>query len=76
MPLDPFRLQDTRSWFEKARKDLYSAKIDYAWQFRYPGPPRETTLREAQDSFALAREAVDAILDWLPEEARLFGTEV
>ena len=42
----------------------------YAWKFRYPGDPDDPTLNEAQESLALAREVVNAILDRLPAEVR------
>ena len=38
--------------------------------FRYPGAPYSPTVQEAQETVALAREAVDEILSRLPAEVR------
>ena len=43
---------------------------EYAWKFRYPGAPYEPTAEEAQRALALAREAYEAVLSRIPEEAR------
>jgi len=42
----------------------------YAWKFRYPGFAYQPTPEEAQRALGLAREAYDAVLARLPEEAR------
>ena len=43
---------------------------EYAWAFRYPGPIDEPSQEEATEALAIAREAYEAILNGLPEEAR------
>ena len=43
---------------------------EYAWLFRYPGAPYEPTAEDALQGLSLAREAYDAVLARLPEEAR------
>lgn len=42
---------------------------EYAWKYRYP-LGAEPTVQEAQEALEAAREAYEAILDRLPEEAR------
>ena len=42
----------------------------YAWKFRYPGASVEPAVQEAQESLALARELVGAVLARLPAEVR------
>lgn len=43
---------------------------EYAWRYRYPGEPFTPSDAEVRAALALAREAVAAIVDRLPEEAR------
>lgn len=43
---------------------------EYAWRFRYPGEPDSPSREEADDAFAVAREAFEAICGRLPAEAR------
>jgi len=43
---------------------------EYAWRFRYPELTIEPTRAEAEEALALAREAVEAILQRLPPEVR------
>lgn len=43
---------------------------EYAWRYRYPGAPFAPSDNEVRGALALAREAVAAIVDRLPEEAR------
>jgi HEPN domain-containing protein len=43
---------------------------EYAWKFRYPGEPGEPSREEAETALAAAREILNAILSWLPEEVR------
>jgi HEPN domain-containing protein len=50
--------------------DRVDPLTDYAWEFRYPGEDSTPTHEEATEALALAREAVEAILVRLPEEAR------
>jgi len=42
----------------------------YAARFRYPGAPWEPAAEEATTGYELAREAVEAVLDRLPEAVR------
>lgn len=51
-------------------RDKTEGLTPYAWVFRYPGESEEPTPEEAEETLALAREAYDAILARLPEEAR------
>lgn len=41
---------------------------EYAWKFRYPGPPEDPTLAEAEEALMIAREAYEAIVSRLPRE--------
>jgi HEPN domain-containing protein len=41
---------------------------EYAWKFRYPGPPEEPTRAEAEEALMIAREAYEAIVSRLPRE--------
>ncbi len=43
---------------------------EYAWKFRYPGEHEDATRDEAERALVIAREAFEAILARLPEEAR------
>ena len=47
-----------------------AALTQYAWKFRYPGGVPEPMPEEAQQSLALARQVLDAILERLPAEVR------
>jgi hypothetical protein len=42
----------------------------YAWEFRYPGDSEEPTPEEADEALALARKALQTILDRLPKDVR------
>jgi|GEM_PF-72160 len=42
----------------------------FAWRFRYPGELLEPDESEARDALELAREALDFVLDRVPEDAR------
>ena len=46
------------------------ADTEYAWKFRYSGELMKPAIGEAEDSLALAREVVAAVLDRLPAEVR------
>lgn len=41
---------------------------EYAWRYRYPGPPQELTIEEADEGLCLAKRCVEAILERLPPE--------
>lgn len=43
---------------------------EYAWKFRYPGDALSPAQTEAEESFALARKVVDAVLARLPAEVQ------
>jgi HEPN domain-containing protein len=49
--------------------DLVVPLTEYAWRFRYPGPPQEPSLDEARDALSRAHQMYEAILARLPEEA-------
>ncbi|MBI5816217.1 MAG: HEPN domain-containing protein [Nitrospinae bacterium] len=41
---------------------------EYAWKFRYPGPPEDPEMKEAEEALAIARQAFTAIKERLPRE--------
>ena len=42
----------------------------YAWEFRYPGDPREPTAEEAEEALSAARKAHLVLLSTMPDEVR------
>jgi hypothetical protein len=44
---------------------------EFAWMLRYPGEPEEPSGAEAADGLAVARAVYEAVLEKLPEAARL-----
>ena len=60
MPLDPVLLDNTKAWFAKARKDIYSAEIDLA-----ASPPAvEDALFHCQQA---VEKALKGFLTWHDE---------
>jgi HEPN domain-containing protein len=43
---------------------------EYAWKFRYPGDPEESTAEEAAEALSTAREVFGAVLERLPAGVR------
>ncbi|MBI4828548.1 MAG: HEPN domain-containing protein [Nitrospinae bacterium] len=41
---------------------------EYAWKFRYPGPPEEPDRAEAQEALMAAREVYEAVVSRLPRD--------
>lgn len=43
---------------------------EYAWKFRYPGTVDEPTPTEAEEAMLVARVVRQAVLDFMPPDAR------
>ena len=54
----------------KAIIDAIVPLTQYAWEFRYPGDPKEPSAEEAEEALSAARRAYFALLSRLPEEVR------
>jgi len=46
--------------------DQVAPLTEYAWRFRYPGPPERPSLEEAQQALVIAEAACEAVVRRLP----------